>query len=49
MLVEALEDRLGLHVSAREVVPENLGSIAAVAAYVAGKTGRESDSARHPA
>ncbi len=37
MLVEALEDKLELRVSAREVVPENLGTVAAIAAFVARK------------
>jgi acyl carrier protein len=36
-LVEALEDRLGIAVSAAEVVPENFASLARVVAFVEGK------------
>lgn len=34
MLVEALEDELGIRVTARDVIPENFASLAALAAYV---------------
>lgn len=34
MLVEALEDRLAIRVAARDVVPENFGTLEAVAAFV---------------
>ncbi len=34
MLIEALEDKLGMHVAARDVVPENFATIAALADYV---------------
>ena len=39
MLVEALEDELGIRVAARDVVPENFASVAAIARYVERKRG----------
>ncbi|MBM3271258.1 MAG: acyl carrier protein [Candidatus Sericytochromatia bacterium] len=35
MLVEALEDRLGVRIGPRDVVPENLGSVANICAFLA--------------
>lgn len=36
-LVEALEDKFAIRVAARDVVPGNFGSIAAITAYLEGK------------
>jgi acyl carrier protein len=33
-IVEALEERFAIRISAREVVPENFASIAAIAAFI---------------
>jgi acyl carrier protein len=33
-LVEALEDRFGIRIAAKDVLPANFGTIATVAAYV---------------
>ncbi|MCA1826471.1 MAG: acyl carrier protein [Myxococcales bacterium] len=37
VVAEALEDRFGIRVAAREMRPENFGTIARIAAYVEGK------------
>jgi acyl carrier protein len=34
LLVEALEDRLGRAIAARDVVPEHFGSVARIVAYL---------------
>lgn len=34
LIVEALEERLGLRVAASEVIPENFASVASIAAFV---------------
>ena len=35
-LIEALEDRFGVRVAARDVVPAHFASVSAIAAYVSG-------------
>jgi acyl carrier protein len=37
VVAEALEEKFGIRVSAREMRPENFGSVARIAAYVQGK------------
>lgn len=37
LMIEAIEDRLGVHIAPREAVPENFATIAALAAFVAAK------------
>jgi len=37
VVAEALEERFGIRVAAREMRPENFGSVARIAAYVEGK------------
>ena len=40
LLGEEMEERFGLRVAARDVVPANFGSVAAMTAFVASKLGK---------
>jgi acyl carrier protein len=39
VVAEALEEKFGIRVAAKEMRPENFGSVARIAAYVDGKLG----------